>query len=206
MRSRCSSTTSAWRSSSTRTFSTCQWPDEPALGDPHRRVCRSERPVLGDRRGIVLTCPGIRTHPNHGGPPRAGGGYAALLRVPHIGSPGPTWTAGGFTQGAAPVGLVLLVHRDTGSLISAGAVERGALGGSRSRASNPGTADRPARHPDGDARLRAGPRSRARWGGTGGVGWWCGLGDGAVQRRRRAGAPSGLGCDARGAGTARPGE
>lgn len=60
--------------------------------------------------------------PEPGGPPCAGGGYAALLRVPHVGSQALLGLLAELTQGAAPVGLVLLVHRDTGSLISAGAV------------------------------------------------------------------------------------
>jgi MFS family permease len=54
--------------------------------------------------------------------PSRGGSYAALLRVPHLGSQALLGLLAELTQGAAPVGLVLVVHRATGSLISAGAV------------------------------------------------------------------------------------
>jgi MFS family permease len=53
---------------------------------------------------------------------RAGSSYAALLRVPHLGSQALLGLLAELTQGAAPIGLVLVVHRATGSLISAGAV------------------------------------------------------------------------------------
>jgi MFS family permease len=55
-------------------------------------------------------------------PPHTGGSYAALLRVPHVGSQALLGLLAELTQGAAPVGLVLVVHQATGSLISAGVV------------------------------------------------------------------------------------
>jgi MFS family permease len=64
-----------------------------------------------------------RSHPPGKDPPaQTGGSYAALLRVPHVGSQAVLGLLAELTQGAAPVGLVLVVHRATGSLISAGAV------------------------------------------------------------------------------------
>jgi MFS family permease len=54
--------------------------------------------------------------------PRPGGLYVTLLRTPHVGSQAVLGLLAQLTQGAAPLGLVLVVRQATGSLISAGAV------------------------------------------------------------------------------------
>jgi MFS family permease len=50
------------------------------------------------------------------------GVYATLLRTPHVGSQALLGLFAQLTQGAAPLGLVLVVRQATGSLIAAGAV------------------------------------------------------------------------------------
>jgi MFS family permease len=50
------------------------------------------------------------------------GVYATLLRTPHVGNQALLGLFAQLTQGAAPLGLVLVVRQATGSLITAGAV------------------------------------------------------------------------------------
>jgi MFS family permease len=53
---------------------------------------------------------------------RPGSLYAVLLRTPHVGGQAVLGLLAQLTQGAAPLGLVLVVRAATGSLIAAGAV------------------------------------------------------------------------------------
>jgi MFS family permease len=67
---------------------------------------------------LPRTCPDVSLQQET---PRRGL-YAALLRTPHVGNQALLGLLAQLTQGAAPLGLVLVVRQATGSLIAAGAV------------------------------------------------------------------------------------
>src|SRR5580704_4948711 len=59
--------------------------------------------------------------PGHEAAPRQRGLYMVLLRTPNVGNQALLGLLAQLTQGAAPLGLVLVVRQATGSLIAAGA-------------------------------------------------------------------------------------